>query len=213
MTIARIFMKRLLIFMSVCLFSFMCHAQAIQFGIKGGLNISKESTQVYNSETFGTFDYNTYSRYGINIGGLVNIPTGNKFELEVGLSYSMLGYKDKIYDDSNSDGYFYAKITSHYLTIPIAEKFYPFCNGLYIEAGPQFGFLLSKDSSLSGQYAEMSFDGNTKTFDFALLGGLGYRFSNHIFVDARYIHSLSNTSTQYEGGKNRNFQISVGYMF
>lgn len=205
-------MKRLYLFLSAFLFSFMCYAQKIHLGIMCGLNTSKESTQIYNSVNYGSFDYDTYSRHGINVGGLINIPTGKKLELEAGISYSMLGYKDRIYKAELQDAYFYAKVTSHYLTIPVAEKYYPFGDGIYIELGPQVGFLLSKKASLN-DVGYIQYKGNNNILDFAVLGGLGYRFQNNVFVDVRYIHSFTETCKLYGGGKNRNFQISLGFLF
>ena len=51
------------------------------------------------------------------------------------------------------------------------------------------------------------------TMDCAVLGGLGYRFTNHIFLDIRYLHGLTETCRLYEGGKTRNIQFSLGYLF
>ena len=52
-----------------------------------------------------------------------------------------------------------------------------------------------------------------KKVDMSLVAGLGYRFDNDIFINARYCHGLTDTSKIYEGGKNRNIQISLGYFF
>ena len=207
-------MKRLYFLLSVCFLTIMCYAQSIHFGIRGGLNISTESSHKYVTAS-GAVKLDNYSCSGINIGGLVIIPTGKKFELEVGASYSMLGYKDKIYDGVNINDYFYARVKSHYLTIPIAEKFYPFGDGIYVEFGPQIGFLLSKKMSLKDDISDMQlFDScNNKFLDFGVLGGLGYRFPNNIFLNARYIYGFTETNKIYKGGENRNFQLSLGYLF
>lgn len=206
-------MKKIAVTMIAALMAFAAHAQDIQYGIRGGLNLSKESDHILNVMNYGQIDLETDFRPGLNIGGLVNVSTGRNFELEAGLSYSMLGYKDKIYDGAELNDYFYAQVMSHYLTIPIAEKYYPFGDGLYVEFGPQFGFLLSKRSKLRDGEAYHPFKGNNRTFDFAILGGLGYRFPNNIFVDARYVHSFTETCKLYEGGRNRNIQVSLGYLF
>lgn len=206
-------MRRILLAIIAALMEITANAQEIQFGVRGGLNISKESDHILNVVDYGTIELDTHFRPGLNIGGFVNVPIGKNYELEAGVSYSMLGYKDKIYVDANSSDYFYAKVMSHYLTIPIVEKFYPFGNGLYIELGPQFGFLLSKKATVNEGTGYTPFEGNNKVFDFAVLGGLGYRFTDNIFVNGRYIHSFTETCKAYEGGKNRNFQISLGYLF
>lgn len=212
-------MRKIITIVFVALIQLTANAQNVQFGIRGGLNISKESNYIFNvvnmedCEDYEKFEYETHSRPGLNIGGFVNISTSEKFELEAGVSYSMLGYKDKIYEGESLNDYIYGNVTSHYLTIPVVEKFYPSGNGFYLELGPQLGFLLSKKMKVKNEEAYTPFEGNNKTFDFAVVGGLGYRFSNNVFVNARYIHSFTETCKLYEGGKNRNFQISLGYLF
>ena len=47
----------------------------------------------------------------------------------------------------------------------------------------------------------------------SLRARLNNRFSNDVFVDVRYIHSFTDTNQHYSGGKNRNIQISLGYLF
>ena len=205
-------MKRILFVTIAVLIGLAANAQKVQYGVRGGLNVSKETDHILNVVDYGTIELDTHFRPGLNVGGFINIPSGDKFAFEAGVSYSMLGYKDKIYEMEASDDYFYAEVMSHYFTIPIAEKFYPFGSGLFIEFGPQLGFLLSKKATLNDDAGYTPFKGDNNTFDFAILGGLGYRFTDNIFLHARYIHSLTETSKDYEGGKNKNIQISLGFL-
>lgn len=75
----------------------------VQFGVRGGLNVSKESDQVITTIVGNgvateeiNFSNDMKWRAGVNVGGFVNIPENDKFDLEIGLSYSMQGYDDKI---------------------------------------------------------------------------------------------------------------------
>lgn len=206
-------MRKTLILNILFLVGMTANAQKIQFGIRGGLNVSKESNHNFNVANYGPIEFGTYFRPGLNIGGLINFPTGHKFSTEIGVSYSMLGYRDKIFEDASSNEYFYAKVRSHYLIVPIVENFYLFGSSFYIELGTQLGILLSKKTSMNNDVGYISFDGNNKTMDCAVLGGLGYRFTNHIFLDIRYLHGLTETCRLYEGGKTRNIQFSLGYLF
>ena len=208
-------MKRIAFILCACLLSIVASAQNVQFGVRGGLNISTESKYVYMSSNDVVYESSDMKwRPGINIGGLVNIPILQNWDVEIDLTYSMLGYKDKVYNETEQvlpkTNY---TVTSHYLTLPFMAKFFPLSNGLYLELGPQFGFLMSKKDKLDGSEIQNFYDSGNKTFDFAVLGGIGYRFSNDVFVDARYIHSFTDTNDHYTGGKNRNIQISLGYLF
>jgi len=203
-------MKRVAYILCACLVSLAANAQKVQFGVRGGLNISNESSHIYS-----LFHSNGQkSKVGFNVGGVVNYKLSNKFDIEADLLYSMQGFKDVVYtleleQNINNTNY---SVTSHYLNVPISLKYY-IAKGFYAECGPQFGFLLSKKDKLEGRETVNSYDSGNKTFDFAVLGGLGYRFSNDVFVDARYVHGFTNTSEHYAGGKNKNIQISLGYLF
>ncbi len=203
--------KRIILMAIVTMATISVNAQEIQFGVKGGLNLSTESKYKningYNAESPGF-------RTGLHIGGVVNWAINERFELETDLLYSMQGFKDRV--EVEAEQRLHDKnysVTSHYLTLPIAAKV-NLVKGVYVECGPQFGYLLSKKDKLEDHEIDDSFDSdNTKKFDFSIFGGLGYRFENGAFVDARYIHGLTGTSKVFDGGKNRNIQISLGYLF
>lgn len=213
-------MKKVVIVAIIAMMAVAANAQ-VQFGVRGGLNVSKESDQIITAviENGGTEEINFSNdmkwRTGVNVGGFVNIQESDKFDLEIGLSYSMLGYNDKIIEiDGRGERELDHNVTSHYLTIPVAEKFYPAGNGFYLELGPQLGILLSKKATIDGGDSYTPFKDNNRTLDFGILGGAGYVFPNGMFLNARYIHGLTETCKIFSsGGKNRNLQLSLGYMF
>ena len=184
-------------------------AQDVTFGVKGGLNISEETNMEHDPTDDMAF------RMGFHVGGVANFAIDDNWEVEADLLYSMQGFKNKILlsEEQNLDDANYT-VTSHYLNLPIALKFFP-VEGLYVEGGPQVGYLLSKKDKLKGDDTGMSlYDSSaTKKLDFGVFAGLGYRFSNGIFVEGRYIHGLTGTSKLYDGSKNRNIQLSIGYLF
>ena len=213
-------MKKVVIAAMVAMLAVAANAQ-VQFGVRGGLNVSRESDQIITAIVDNgaateeiNFSNDMKWRAGLHVGGFVNIPESDKFDLEIGLSYSMLGYNDKIIElDGMGEKKLDQKVTSHYLTIPIAEKFYPADNGFYLELGPQLGILLSKKTTIDGGESYTPFKDDNRTLDFGILGGVGYVFHNGMFLNARYIHGLTETCKVYSGGKNRNIQISLGYLF
>ena len=211
-------MKRILSLAIVAMLSIAVSAQTLRFGVRGGLNFCKDTDHVLVLDNMEEMNLSNdmEGRMGFSVGVLVNMLAGRNLELEAEASYSMLGYKDKIYtsfdqvlNDCNTT------FTKHYLAIPVVAKYYPLSNGLFVEAGPQVGFLLSDNIKTDGvdMGSYNPYDGICKTFDFAVLGGVGYRFVNNVFVDARYIYGLTKTYNCYKGGKNRNLQISLGYLF
>ena len=125
--------------------------------------------------------------------------------------YSQQGYKEHLFSIENNRTIY--SIRSNYINLPIAIKYYPL-EHLYIEMGPQIGFLISKKHKIQGE-------GNITKYiplkpnhiDLSLFCGLGYKFSNNILLEARYIHGLNNTYKNVTLSQNRNIQISIGYMF
>lgn len=189
------------------------NAQKLRFGVKGGLNFSKE-TQSKVEQLYISSDLSF--RTSFHIGGVMNYALTDQLELEADLLYSQQGYKDIIYTtaiEQNIANENYT-VTSHYINLPIAIKYY-FVDGFYAECGPQIGYLLSKKDKLENW--ENTYDAyssnNTKKIDFGIFGGLGYRFNNNVFIEGRYIHGLTGTSKVVDGCKNRNIQISLGYLF
>ncbi|MBR3520955.1 MAG: PorT family protein [Prevotella sp.] len=203
--------NRIVLTLVFSLFALLSSAQTVQFGVRGGSNISGESRHKYSADVSNSTDY----RMGFNAGGMVNLKLSEKFDVEADVLYSMQGFKQDIYTtvEGSYDNIEVQTVTSHYLNIPIVAKYYV-VNGLYVECGPQVGFLLGrtnnkKDWSIADPY-EYS---KSKKVDFGIVAGLGYAINDNFFIDARYSIGFTGTSKIYDGGKNRNIQVSIGYLF
>ena len=183
-------------------------AQNFHFGIKTGINLSKETKTEVERQVQ---DFDKEFRKGFHIGGIVTYSINKKWELEGNLMYSQQGYKEHLFSIENNRTIY--SIRSNYINLPIAIKYYPL-EHLYIEMGPQIGFLISKKHKIQGE-------GNITKYiplkpnhiDLSLFCGLGYKFSNNILLEARYIHGINNTYKNVALSQNRNIQISIGYMF
>ena len=183
-------------------------AQNFHFGIKTGINLSKETKTEGERQVQ---DFDKEFRKGFHIGGIVTYSINKKWELEGNLMYSQQGYKEHLFSIENNRTIY--SIRSNYINLPIAIKYYPL-EHLYIEMGSQIGFLISKKHKIQGE-------GNITKYiplkpnhiDLSLFCGLGYKFSNNILLEARYIHGLNNTYKNVTLSQNRNIQISIGYMF
>ncbi len=156
--------------------------QGIEFGIKGGINLTKFRKE---SSKFKT---------GL-IGGLfIRYQISEKFTFQSEALYSVQGAKSK--NTSN-------KIKLNYITvIPALVKFFPI-NKLSLEAGPQIGYLLGG----KGQGFQKN---NYKKIDYGAAIGVGYAITPSIEIGVRYnlglanISKVSNTSL-----KNSVFQASA----
>lgn len=165
-------------------------AQNLDFGIKGGLNIS--------NITGGDADRNNL--FNFHLGTFAEVRLNKKFSIQPEILYSRQG----------SEAQNTLKIKIDYLAIPILTKYY-FSEKLSLEVGPQMSFLVSDkiefiDSSL------LDADTDASSFDFGLCIGVGCNLTSNILLQARYYYGIT-TISENPDVKNSVFQFSLGYKF
>ncbi|MBB4805484.1 hypothetical protein HNP38_000756 [Chryseobacterium defluvii] len=167
---------------------------AQKFGVKGGLNVSTIS------------DGESEAKAGFYGGAFVNVPVAKDFSVQPEVLYNGVGAK--------ADGIDNLKVNLSYISVPVMFQ-YNATPALYLEAGPQFSFLI--DSKF--KYQSVSVDGNDyiKGFDFGIGLGAGYYFTPNIGVTARYVAGITDIGKEVQGiqpeGKNNVFQVGVAYKF
>ncbi|WP_445731102.1 porin family protein [Mariniflexile sp.] len=211
-------MKKLSIAIVIILgFSQLMKAQDIKFGAKAGLNLANMSGDVEDNSM----------KLAFHLGGMAEIKISEQFAVQPELLYSAQGAKF-------SDG----TLSLNYLALPVMAK-YAVTENFSIEAGPQFGYLLSaKAKDTSNDNSEPTYEAtakssssnkaqavqansrdikeNFKSFDLGLALGGSYLLGNGMNVGVRYIMGLSNTPKNDDGDfkyKNSVFQLSLGYYF
>ena len=167
----------------------------VRFGLKAGLNISTLSGG------------DSSSKAGFYGGLFANVPVAQDFSFQPEVLYSGMGAKAK----SNSD----LKVNLDYISVPLMIQYNALPN-LYVEAGPQFSFLIN--SKL--KYKSNSTDGKDvfKTFDFGIGLGAGYYFTQNIGLTARYVAGLNDVmknrpDLSTDKSKNGVFQVGLAYKF
>ncbi|PVX49944.1 outer membrane protein with beta-barrel domain [Balneicella halophila] len=186
--------KIFLVVVAVAFFATQGIAQDFNFGVKGGVN--------FTNLTGDDVDADMKTKF--NLGVLAEFMVNEQFSIQPEVLYSAQGA-----DEDNTE------LTLDYITVPVMFKYYV-APGFSLQAGPQVGFLVNDDyeASLGDVSVSPDTDDVFKTVDFGLNFGLGYKFYNNIFVDARY--NLGLTEVFDEGdvdAKNSVIQFSVGYMF
>ena len=111
----------------------------LAFGIKGGVNFSN-----LTGDGFDEFDDDS-ARTSFNLGALVEIPVTEKFAIQPEVFYSGQGF-DLVQREDAED----TEFQLDYINVPVLAKIY-LVQGLYLEAGPQVGFLV--DSQIEGPNA------------------------------------------------------------
>ncbi len=129
---------------------------------------------------------------------------GSIFSINPEIIYSLEGAKD------NTDN---SKINLKYLNIPLLLQ-YNNQSGVFIETGPQIGFLFSAKA----KYAETSVElkNQLANTNFSWCIGAGYKLVSGVGFNARYNLGLSNISKKATGDpktKTSAFQLSVFKLF
>lgn len=179
-------------------------------GPKAGLNLST----VYSSKVDDFADYRT----GLNAGVFGKYSINNSFDVQVELLYAQLGYKYTVPEyDLGGHAYrnFKMKLITHNLDIPLLVKYNLLGRPwIFFEGGVQLGFFLTDKYSSNDKEAEREMNKlktEFNTFDFQLLGGLGFYLGSGFSINARYCHGLTNVIDSDLNLRNRTFQFSLAY--
>lgn len=200
----------------------------IRFGIKGGMNVSSLS------EDAGLEDQK--SKIGFNAGVFATIPVAESFSIQPEILYSQYGAKIESKDEFTVLGTTTRNVESFstnldYLSVPVMFQ-YNFVPNFYVEAGPEFGFLLSaknkgdrtttvtngtSSSTTNVSYTDDIDKDNLNTFNFGIGIGAGYYFTDNIGLTARYVAGVTDLAKDRPNGsdavRNNTFQVGVAYKF
>ncbi|WP_407404657.1 porin family protein [Chryseobacterium sp.] len=183
----------------------------VRFGIKAGMNVSSLSND-------GTLE-DQGSKIGFNAGVFATIPVAASFNIQPEVLYSQYG--DKYDTKIAGTTYSYANHLD-YITVPVMFQ-YNFVPNFYVEAGPEFGFMVSaknksKNETNNNVIAE---SGNYKdrfnTFNVGIGIGAGYYFTDNIGVTARYVAGVTDIAkdrpNNSDAVRNNVFQVGLAYKF
>ncbi|AZA74454.1 porin family protein [Chryseobacterium indoltheticum] len=183
----------------------------VRFGIKAGMNVSSLS----KNETLE----DQGSKIGFNAGVFANIPVAESFSIQPEVLYSQYGDKYDYVVAGNR--YSYANHLD-YVTVPVMFQ-YNFIPNLYVEAGPEFGFMVSaknkaKNETNNDVLAESgNYKDNFNTFNVGIGLGAGYYFTDNIGITARYVAGVTDIAkdrpANSDAVRNNAFQVGLAYKF
>ena len=174
------------------------------FGVRAGVNIAKEKFT-------NTGMFSNSSKTGFNGGLAAKYMFAPKFGAAINFSYSTEGTKEKYTGTPVTTGTIYET----YFNIPLMFQYLPVSN-IYVEAGPQLGFLSSSKETF-GTSTKNDIKKYYNSTDFRYCVGAGYLFTKQVpglGLGARYNASFSKINKTSVGGgelKNQVFSIDVSY--
>jgi hypothetical protein len=173
-------------------------SSSVSLGLKAGASLTGLT---------GADAKNTDYLFGFHAGVFANIGLTPLFAFQPELLYSQKGYKPSNVTDYSQ--------RLHYIDVPLA--FHVNTGGLFFEAGPQVGFLVSAKAK-SGSASTVDTD-SYNSVDFGYLFGLGYQLKHGLGVGLRYnggftnidkAYTLGNTTLQARA-RNSAFQLYLTY--
>ena len=169
----------------------------IKFGVKAGLNITNLNISGQNVSS------GIEPRGDLHAGLIANVHISKSFDIQPEVIYSSQG--GNIKDSTGSLKY-------DYINVPVLLQ-YHVVSGIFIETGPQLGFLIS--SKYSSEHIQLDTKNQSKTTDFSWAFGVGYKMPVvNLGLDLRYNLGISNTSTVPPFvAKNSVFQFGVFFLF
>lgn len=167
----------------------------LHFGVKAGGNYSD----------FSNANFDTEGLPGFHAGAIIAFDINEKWSVQEDFLFSTQGAKIK---GGISDG---KDLKLSYISVPIVLK-YKTSFGLYFEAGPQVGILVSED------FKEITNNDFAEKIDAGMVGGIGYQFPNGLGIGARYYYGLTDISKIKSTTINTDFQnnmsqVSLFYIF
>ncbi|MCX8532523.1 porin family protein [Chryseobacterium luquanense] len=200
----------------------------VRFGLKAGMNVASLSKDA------GLEDQK--SKIGFNAGVFANIPIAESFSIQPEVLYNQLGAKVESRDEFTVLGTTTRNVQSYstnldYISVPVMFQ-YNFVPNFYIEAGPEFGFMVSAKnkgdrtttvtnasgtSTSTASYTDDIDKDNLNTFNFGVGIGAGYYFTDNIGLTARYTAGVTDVAKDRPSGsdaiRNNNFQVGLAFKF
>ncbi len=187
--------KIILLLLAVCTYS-TSEAQVrneTTFGIRIGLNYSDLETDFFEDPD---------SRIAPEVLFFAEIPLGNTFSFVPEIGFSALGAKENSIDTPDGNT---VDFKTNWLTAGFQAQV-NITDWLYINAGPKFALNVSENDE--NDYYDTDLMG---------VGGLGFRITDGLSIDARYGYGFTNifegTNLETRGfeAENRFYQLTVSY--
>lgn len=219
-------MKRIIsvLLVAVCIGMAMPAQAQLQWGIKGGANLSSASlknTKLLKGDSYTGFFVGPMLEFTVPVMGL---------GVDAAVVYSQTGINMTVNGTGESES-----VKQHGIEIPVNLKYTIGLGkmaGVFVAAGPQFGFGLKSDDmgdfwsgvSDNEELADLKEDGANffNKSNFSINVGVGVKLLGHLQVGVNYNIPMGKTA-EYDGlintaigafsAKTKTWQISAAYLF
>ena len=181
---------------------------AQQFGLKGGMNVSSISADGWDDSK---------AKIGFYGGLFMNAPLAENFSIQPEVLYNNLGSKT---ETTVAGTKYSSTLNLDYIAVPVMFQ-YNATPQFYLEAGPEFGFLVNSSAKTTAGNNSNTTNIDTDYFNKFNMGiglGAGFNITNKLGINARYVAGLNDITDNDKWGsdannKNNNFQVGLAYKF
>lgn len=166
-------------------------------GAKAGANIIKIDGKSFKDQF----------KYGYHLGGFAEIGFGHKLGIQTEVLFNQYAtVVDSNFSHIYQNAFKNSNVKLNYLSIPVLLNYKLFGNFLSLQAGPQFGILINKSSTVLQNGGNAFKDG-----DLSMIGGVQVKLSS-LRLNGRYVIGLNNINDLGNQDKwtSQGFQLSVG---
>ncbi len=166
-------------------------------GAKAGANIIKIDGKSFKDKF----------KYGYHLGGFAEIGFGHKLGIQTEVLFNQYAtVVDSNFSHIYQNAFKNSNVKLNYLSIPVLLNYKLFGNFLSLQAGPQFGILINKSSTVLQNGGNAFKDG-----DLSMIGGVQVKLSS-LRLNGRYVIGLNNINDLGNQDKwtSQGFQLSVG---
>lgn len=190
-------------------FTTMSGQEYVRFGAKGGVNFTNMTSDGFSD---------TNSRTGFHLGLLGEIPLSDAFSIQPEVLYSTQGTEAGYTVGSTR---FRSEFRLDYIQVPVLAKIHLFqgrmLEGLSIEVGPSFNFLVTDEMNEVTGSNSFTTDSPFSSFEFGGAVGASFNFPGGFFASARYAQGFTSVfdsdNWDDDAVNNNGFQLGVGFMF
>jgi hypothetical protein len=155
--------------------------QAQKFG--GGVILGLSTSQVGGDNLAG------FNKAGLLAGAFVNTPISELLSFQMEMTYIQKGSNNPKMNDAEHSNYLKEDISSSYIEVPLLLQYHQ-SNKIKIEGGVQLAYLINGYyNDLNGKIPIYSIDPFI-TYDFGLLLGIDYKYSENIILNTRLSSSI-----------------------
>lgn len=197
------------------------HAQGVRLGVKAGANLSNLSGDLTNEDRFK-------NKVGFHGGLMLNVGLVDDgfLSLQPEVLFSQKGFKFAD-NEFSAPGFTYkykGERTYNYIDVPVLLKIN--AGGFYVEAGPQYSYLLKVKDETSRAINGTTYSGYTGTQnldnvnrnEIGYAAGLGFQSDTGLLIGIRYNGSFTDfgkdgySDNDVRNARNSVFQASVGFL-